>query len=478
MSTHSGRELAAYPSDQGEVFGPVANFIGFTLRSPKRHPVIATALFLSVLLLSAAAALMLPNTYLVQASILAQDNALMNVLQGPENGREMPTRAAREILVRRENLVAIATQTNFVNRYRATESPAARLRDHLIEVVLGKKRTDKQVLDDLVDSLETKLQVGVGQEGTVTIGFEWSDPQIAFDIVQAAMQSFFEAKNAHDIGSVGEAVAILDVHDARLRKEIADATDALDQRERSLRLRNEPPQSAPAAPYRKPIDEDLVRLQGLLTARRRALQDVEEFRQRRLSELQAQLSQELSMLAPEHPTVRSTRQAIASLEIPSPQVTELRAQVSQTEKELTDHGGQALDVMPIPARAAADELAATRARLLEVQDPRLEYERQQLEQLLRRRQGLVERIDRAKIELDAAQASFQNRYSVITPPKLPRGPKRPVSAIVLLAGVVGGAAVAFGASALRDLARGRIVERWQVERGLGLTVLAQGRPRR
>jgi len=470
---------SAAPADQGEVFGPVADWAGFVLRAPRRHPRLALAAFGATVLLALVAAWVLPNRYLVNASILAQRNSLMSVITGPEGYREAPTRAAREILIRRDNLVALATQTNFVQRYRATLSPGARMREWIGAKILRKPRPDDQVLDDLVDSLETRLTVSVGDEGTVNIGFEWSDPQIAFDIVQAAVQSFLEARNAADIGSVGEAIAILQVHDTRLQKEIAEGTAALDAQERALRIRSgTPARPATPVPAVKALDEELVRLEGILAARRRALADVEEYRQRRLGEMQVQLAQQLAIYAPGHPLVASTKQSIESLSSPSPQVAELKAEISRVEKEIAQRGGKPSDVRPLAAAASAvDELAATRARLLEVQDPRLEYERQQLEQMLRRRAALVEKIDRARIELDAAQAAFQERYSVITPPKMPRGPKRPLGLMLLAAGLVGGALAALAVSALSDLARGRVVERWQVERSLGLTVLAQTRRR-
>ena len=55
----------------------------------------------------------------------------MGVLSNPGMNREWdaPTRAAREHLLRRDNLIELCKQTNFVEKYLAARAPAVRLRD-------------------------------------------------------------------------------------------------------------------------------------------------------------------------------------------------------------------------------------------------------------------------------------------------------------------------------------------------------------
>jgi uncharacterized protein involved in exopolysaccharide biosynthesis len=459
----------------------MADWVGFALRAPGRHRKLALAVFLAVVVLAGTAARILPASYEVRASLLAQRNSLMGVLSNPEVNRELdvPTRAARELVTRRENLIALVKQTNLAERYLATRSIASRMREWLMSTFTGKELTRDRLVDDLVFGLEKKLWVAVGQEGTVTIGFVWSDPQIAFDVVQAAVQGFLEARNAADIGAIGEAITILQVHDARLEKEIATSLAQFDERARTLRARvTVGPRRTSSQAASSPRDEESVRLEGLLNARRRALTDLESFRQRRLSELQVQLEQQLGVYAEGHPTVASTRQAIEALNQPSPQVSELTEEIRRLEALLSQRlGVSSIPSRPFSAGSAQDELAATQARIAEIDDPRLDYERGQIEALLRRRANLVQRIDAARIELDTARAAFEERYKVISPPLMPKGPLRPLGLILWILGVVGGVMAAIVASAAYDLYQGRITERWQVERGLGLVVLAETRKR-
>lgn len=469
------------PYEHGEVFGPLVDWIGFALRAPSRNRKLALGVFLGVLVLAGTASRILPQKYEVRASLLAQKSSLMGVLSNPEVNRELdvPTRAAREIIVRHDNLVNLVKTTKLVERYRVTRSPASQFRDWLASLG-GKPRTDEQLTEDLAQALEKRLWVAVATEGTVTIGFDWSDPQIAFDVVQTAVQSFLEARNAADIGAIGEAITILQVHDARLQKEIAASLTQFDDRAKLLRGRAYVPPRRSVSPSASsaPRDEESVRLEGLLTARRRALSDLEGFRERRLSELQVQLEQQLGVFAEGHPTVASTRQAIEALQQPSPQVAELKEEIRKLEALLSQRIGPGnVPRAPVNTGAVQEELAATQARISEIDDPRLDYERGQIEALLRRRASLVQRIDAARIELDTAQAAFQERYSMISPPQMPKGPLKPLRLILWVLGVVGGAMAAVAVTAGRDLWRGRIAERWQIERNLGLVVLAETRER-
>ena len=460
--------------NQDDLFGPLAHYAGFTIRAPGRHKVLAVFVFLLCTGLGVAAVYTYPIKYRAQATILGQRNPLMGVLSNPGMNREWdtPMRAARESVIRRQNLVALCEQTDLVRRYRARRAPVVRARDAIRKAILGREKTDEQVKEDLVDALESHMSVSVAPEGTATIAFTWPDPDIARDVVEAAVEGFLEARNSSEIGAMGEAIAILQGHDARIQKEIAAAIEQLDQKERALRIRS--PARRPAAARIHPRqDEDLVRLQGMLVARRRSLADLEEFRQRRTAELQLQLAQQLAVYAPEHPSVAGTRQNLESLSKPSPQMVELRAEIAELEREVERRTGSRDATSPTVMNAFELELAAARSRVLETQDPRLEYERGQLEALLRRHAFLLERIDAARIELDTAQAAFQQRYSVITPPRRPARPIKRYGLIFVLGGFAGGLALACLSAATLDLLRGRIEERWQLEQGLDLPVLAE-----
>jgi len=459
------------PPHDGELLGPIGDYLGFALRSLGRHKLLATSAFVLVAALGVGVARVVPLKYQVLATLLVQKNPLVAALSNPGMSRDWdaPTLAARETVIRRQNLVALCEQTEFVKRYRASRAPAIRARDWLVEKLTGKPKTDAQVLDDLVNALEQKLWVTVGQEGTVTIGFTWSDPELAYAIVQAAVQNYLEARNTAEIGAMGEAIAILQGHDARVQKDIATAIEQLEDKERALRIQQ--------APRRTPVvrasalpDEELVRLRGVLAARRRALADLEDYRQRRQTELQTQLDQLLAVYAPEHPAVVSARQSLEAIATPSPQIADLRAEIAKLEQDVAS---RAKETSEPPQGPATLEMDLAQARLTEAQDPRLEYEREQLEMLLRRHAALVDRIDSTRIALNTAQVAFEQRYSIISPARRPKGPLKPYRLMLSAAGVVGGALFALFVTVVRDLSRGRILERWQVEQALDLPVLTE-----
>ncbi|HEY1087906.1 MAG TPA: chain-length determining protein, partial [Archangium sp.] len=106
-------------------------------------------------------------------------------------------------------------------------------------------------------------------------------------------------------------------------------------------------------------------------------------------------------------------------------------------------------------------------------DPLVEFSRNNLRVAAAKYEELLMRIDSARIEQDTARAAFKYRYSVVRPASVPKKPVKPDLAIVILAAFVlaMGAGVVIGS--VRDWWTGRLVEAWQVERALDLPVLSQ-----
>ncbi len=87
--------------------------------------------------------------------------------------------------------------------------------------------------------------------------------------------------------------------------------------------------------------------------------------------------------------------------------------------------------------------------------------------------SLIERLGAAQIELDTARAAFKYRYSTIRPAELPKRWRKPKVPVVIAGGVFAAMVLAALAAALVDIRSRRLVERWQVERTLGLPVLGE-----
>lgn len=465
------------PDEQSDLFEleRLLEYAGFVLRAPLRHKRLAAGAFVAVLALGVVARLVVPIKWEVRGTVLAQRSALMGTLSNPGMNRDWdaPTRAARDLLIRRDNLVALCKQTNLLERYLAGRAPAVKARDWVLAKLTGRERDRERLLEGLVDGVEDRLWLNVGPEGTVTIGFTWADKEIAFEMVQAAIQGFMEGRYATEIKMVGETIAILEEHDARVQKEIAKTVGQLEGKARALRIRTAPRISlAPRTPASQ--DGDLARMESTLAARQRALADLEESRRQRLAELQAQLAQQLGVYAPGHPLVVTTRRAIESISGPSPQIEVLRAEVLDLERQVKRRGGRT-DATASAAAAVGGEWAQAARMRLDEEDPRLEYERRQLELLLRQHSNLLERLDAARIEMDTARAAFKYRYSIVSPPQMPRSPAKPYGLLFIGGGLAGGIALALFLSTAADLREGRIQERWQVEQQLGLPVLGGAR---
>jgi uncharacterized protein involved in exopolysaccharide biosynthesis len=453
--------------DPGDLFDYelLRDWARFVWTAPRRHWLLTLLCFATVVGGTFAALAVLPRRWEVQARILTQRNPLE---QGIDR-EDAPTRAARELILRRDNVVSLLKQTNFIERHLESRAPAARARAWVVALLRGREPTPDELREGLADAVEDRLWALPGADGTVDIGFRWSDRELTFDVVEAAVQSFLEVRHAAEVSSIDESIAIYEEHAVRLAHEIAAKTKAVEALERELRAsapRRRPPMIA------RPVrDEEGAKLEARLAARRRTLADVEEYRQRRLTELQAQLLQQETMYADQHPVVVGTRRSIEALSGPSPQASALRTEVTELEREIARRGTRPNDPTretPSPM-ATADEPPLR----LEAEDPRLEQERHQLWMLVRQHSGLLERIDDARVQIDTARAGFKYRYMVVTPPQLPKAPIAPKVPLIAVSGVIAGVMLAFLAGVAADVRRGLIVQRWQVERSLGIRVLAE-----
>ncbi len=438
---------------------------GFVLRAPLRHKLLAAVAFLIVFVLAIAALIAVPFRYQVQATLLAGYQQASALTNHAERGLDTPTRAARDVLLRRENLREIVAETKFVEQMMEKRPWAVRTKDSLFDLVRGEPRTPKQIEDGLLDTLQERIWVEVRPEGTITITFQWWDAELARQIVAAAQQSFIEARRSSEVEAVGEAIAILDGQRNRLEEEINGAIAAFEKKQEQLRI--QPPARARPAPRERAHDPELARLQGELARKQSSLAELEGFRRQRLAQLQGELAQQQTIYAADHPAVASTRRLLASFSEPSTKAQELQGEIQEIEREVARRGGKA-----VARPSTGTDFLEARLRL-DDEDPRLDFERGQLENLLRQHGDIRNRVAALEVERQTAEAAFRHRYSVVTPPQIPRGPIKPYPMIFIVGGLLGGLAFALFAAAAADLRSGRVIERWQVEEQIGLPVLAE-----
>lgn len=470
--------------------------LGFAARSLRRHWALALVVFAVVVAAALAGLEVLPRTYKVEVRILTARNQVMPALGNPGRAvpreADAPTQAASELILRRDNLVALVKQTSLVDQWEQGRAPALKVKDAVQAFFKGQPREEDK-LEALVGLLEKRLKVTTS-EGTVSIQLTWPDAQMAYQLVDAAQQNFIETRHALEVSTITEAISILEWHATKMREYLQTTLDEL--RHAREAARDAPAvlvRGAPAAPVvrrvearPRPADQELQQARAMLAAKRKALGDVEGYRHKRLVELQALLAEQTATYAAAHPLVVATQDSIAALSRDSPQIEALRRETLELEREVAAREAQE------PRETVAAVVEAPRPEpMFEVrrelagapreppgpreEDTSVEYLKGQLELTSAKYQDLQGRIEGARIELDTARAAFKYRYSVTKPAQVPKEPESPKPAMVVVGGLFAALVLALFAAVAADLRRGRVVEAWQVERGLGLRVLAEVR---
>jgi hypothetical protein len=483
----------------------VRHVIGFIFRGVGRHRALAGAVFALTMALVVGWMVVAPRTWHVEARLLASHSQIIRSLGNPRSSGtpfEDPTRAAEETVYARDNLLSLIKQTQLIEKVAASRTFVGRARDGALALVFGAP-TPSETVDALADVLEKKLKV-VTDSQTVVISLDWPEADTAFQVVETAQQNFLEARHVSEMTAIAEALSILQAHAAT---EQTAVTEALQELQRVREVRREggsslrPPvalettteaSASPAAATRSspafaaaPANEaELAQLKFLLHARRRALADLEEFRSRRLLELNAQLVEQRVQYADKHPTIVDTTQRIAAMNQPSPQMTQVRDEVAALLEEYRRKGGVAPDALvePVAARpvrgprTAPAAVGPVRLGNLELaDDPEVEFAHNALRVASANLEELNLRIDSARIEQDSARAAFKYRYSVVRPASLPRHPATPNLQALFLGGLGLALLLALLSGAALEWRRGVLVEPWQVERALELGVLANVR---
>jgi uncharacterized protein involved in exopolysaccharide biosynthesis len=454
------------------------DYLLFVLHSVRRHPLVAAGTFVLVVGLTLLQLALLPRYYHVEAELLAQRNLMMPALGNPGRNvptdADAPTRAAPETVRRRDNLISLMKQTNLLERWDQTKAPVIKLRDWVVRLVSPPTEEERQ--DELIEMLEKRLYVFAG-EGTVTIAIDWPDAQLAFQLVETAQQNFLDSRHANEVSSIAEAISILERHAAEVQQSIDLAMEEI--------KRVEPAHTVRAVPLglvrRKAVEQsaqpsEVSQLKTLLDGKRRAIRDLEAFRTRRLTELKEELDKQKQTYADAYPTVARLKESIAAMTADSPQLAELRREEHELASEYNQAGGD----RPPPERESevrlAPQLSEARRVLSAGSDASAEqyaYAKARLRFAMNNYDSLIDRLDAARIELDTARAAFKYRYSTIRPAELPKRVAKPKVPVVVAAGIFAALVMAALMAALVDLKSRRLVERWQVERTLGLGVLGE-----
>jgi len=479
----------------------IQNYTSFVIGSVRRHRLLVVAAFVSIVGAAIGSLFAFPKTYHVETKALAQRNSALTV-RGDEPGADSLTRVAAETVLRRDNLLALVQQTDLLRYSRDHRAPVQRARDAIVKALHGHEDSEAEKIDAQVELLEKNLAVWTSESGsTVTIAIDWSDAPMACRLVDIAQRAFLDARYAREITALAESIEILRGHTTSLKADIDDAVGGI---ERMSAVGDLPKADVPAttpsprprmasiqravAPHATAANPELRQLKVQTDAKVRAMDDLEEFRRHRLSELQGQLAEARTTYTENHPAIGDLKQSIAAMSVESSQVTTLRQDVASLKAEYDRRNAGATDelapattstftslatgAVTTPPQLPSDVLRTDLDRE-EDRDPGMVYARGQLRDAMDKYAALRSRIQTGQIDLETAQAAFKYRYSVVTPAHLPRGPTKPNVPVVILAAFMAAILCSLLLAVLADIRAGRVLERWQIERLLDRPILGE-----
>ena len=220
---------------------------------------------------------------------------------------------------------------------------------------------------------------------------------------------------------------------------------------------------------------EAAEVKAMLESKRRTIKELEEFRRRRLSELQVELAQQRTVYAERHPNIQKLEQSVSALEEDSPQLQDLRDEESSLQSDLVRLSATRSDPgPPIPLTQPSATEGQPRKHApgapAGLDD---DYARTRLRFAMEKYDVLLSRIDNARIELDTARAAFKYRYSIIRPPLFPKRPNKPKVPLVAAGALLAAVLLSVLAAVVADHRSGRLLETWQVEKFLGLPLLGE-----
>jgi uncharacterized protein involved in exopolysaccharide biosynthesis len=441
----------------------------FAVRAARRRKPLTMLVLVLGLVLTLIAEYLAPRTYNVEARVLVLRSGLAAALMGNNNpiapDEKRDAKEYEEQIRSRSDIEAIVRDCKLVERWDQNLSPLRRLIDRFGPKLGRPVPTPEAKFATLAAVLERQLKVTI-DTSTVIISVDWPDPILAHDIIHAAVEKFTAARYATEVGVIPESISILERYADEARKEM----------ERASATAHDVPRPAPAAPAPRE-DRDSTRVvvvpprpdpaTGARLAEVQAqIRATTEERDRRLSELNNQLTEMSTTYAPAHPAVVALKATIDATRQDSPSLLQLKSEeagllgkvdhAGEPRKLVVHHAGE-------PPTVVAD--APTAQQTGEGQD--------RFESALRRFEALRGRIDEAKIEERTADANFNHRYQVVHPAEFPLAPKSPVTLLVGVSGALLTLLMILVAAALADLLSGIFYEPRRVRDSLMLPVLGE-----
>lgn len=466
------------PDGEGSVFEPgdIAGVVRYVRAAARLHRALAILVFLGIVALGALTAVVMPRHYVIRTKMLADKNVVMPALverRASISEGDAPTRLATEAVMNRENLAGIVGETRLLAGWPVIRSPLGRLRDRFMQAFRG-PIPDSMRVNALIDVLRARMSVETS-EGTVTIELDWMDANSGYRIVQAAQQHFFDQRRASEVAMIKESIRILEGHVSTAQQAMEDVLATIP---RSARLdggseaRGLPSEPQHVSGRPSPRAAEGAVLTAALRAKDQTITDLQSSRNERLASLQTRLVDLRANYGPAHPEIVSLEEELRALAMESPRLRDLRDEARALRARLAALG-QTSDGTAPPDASASAVVSQTHVRSEPAEPPGLMYVKSRLKIATGVYEDLLERLEGARLGLETASAGFKYRYTIITPPELPKRPSRPNVALLIFGSIILGAGLAAFSVVAVEAANGRLLESWQIRRQLRLPVLAE-----
>ncbi len=474
------------------------SYLAFLKRAVMARRLVSILVFVVGATLAIVVAAVWPRTYYSETKLFAQRTQAFH----DENGT-VAMWGAGDLILRQENLDSIIQKTDLVRLWYERRAPLLRLKDAISDKLRGKP-DPKATAEMLRWELQKSLQVDT-QDTSLTLGINWPDAPTTAVILEAAQQNFLEARHHQEISQLADYIAILERHAAALRtdlttqaKQMNDFANAqIDAAKKKIESQTQQEAAARPAPavvaprakapsHTAENNDELTLLKQQLDQKKKDLQNLQDIRRNKVQELRAKLAELETTYTDAHPLVLETRANIEKFSKESQEEIAMRADVTELDAQIKATTSAALSAAAAGGSgyapqggggnensSAAPPLPTEIMGLLQQRqdtgDPAL---RAQFLYSVGKYTELRNQIGSARIQLDTAQAAFNDRYKIVAPPEVPSKPTKPKVPVLLGAGLALSLLLAIALPLIAELRTGKIVEQWQVT-SLALPILGE-----
>ena len=286
-------------------------------RSAKRRKGLSFVVVMICGALTVLGAIFAPRNYEVEARVLVQRTQAHHRRAGA--AAVAPRRCAtsrkeyEEQVMAHDNIIAIVRQKNLVARWDDMRQPHRRLIDKINRKLGKAPPSDDEKFEALVTNIQHRLKVWVDAT-TVTVKLEWSEPEAARDIVDAAVKNFLEARFQSEVGVIPERLKILEAGVTQAHKDLETAAAELVRQQKlanPTRARQHRHPEPSARRERPPVSTTPIRRsRRSLDSVRQQIAVLQEAKLRREAELNQELIQKQQTLAEGHPEIIALKQTI------------------------------------------------------------------------------------------------------------------------------------------------------------------------